>query len=612
MTSTPVESQDLEQQPLQPAQQNHYGATLPQLQRKVHKKRFRKELKLLGSILVVFSLLVVVVLWASRFIPSEDLIQKYYEDVTKFEIHSIKYEGWQSDEDSEEGEHKELSATKVGTFNILKLRAKVGVHFDHDRAINIANASVNVQRQQKAIRFFSQTVVRTLCFELNNMTAYNDNETSTQGLGSVSIPQRVCVELQSNKTTELDLPILIRPDSQNVASVIIKIWKHRFKDLNLWSSFDVSLSKWGLALGKIQISHLDWDEIFNWKQVESYVDNIQAAFKEPITVDDMEIIDHQEAVDFHVAISYTTPEDIQKFLGFEKDAMIPSTSWKVRMPGCNEDDPILLQNAVFKTPTILVNDLLSSEATSLNISGRIWGPLPDKLLYQVCDSDEENVVTPINLFLNKVFNATESVQFEICGHSSESSNQSIIPKQILDKLLPSVSEAISANLTLNSDELVEQVSVNGLKLKWVQKGWGDKKLAITGEVISIVNLPFYNSAHSGAKATVSIQKIKGLTKLFHNNVHFITVPMDVWLSADSEILPTRDPSHNQLRVSFDIADQDVVVVDSLELSRCLNEILVKGQTGVHVEGNLDLMIDTRLGSLVLLGLEGDGNTIIRK
>ncbi|SCU90664.1 LAME_0E09538g1_1 [Lachancea meyersii CBS 8951] len=608
--SAHVEAEDLEQQPLQTGNSTNYGASLSQPQENDIKHPSLRVRRNLIAITVICLILGAVGLYVSRFIPSTDIIQAYYDDATKIKIHSISYEGWDSEPQEVHSIKKGVFALKEGdSYKYLKLRAKVGVQFDHDQALAISNSSTDARRKKAFLKFSSQSLVRTLCFDLNNMKAYNDNATASLGLGSVRIPQTVCVDLRANKTTELDLPIVVYPDTENIASVIIKIWKRKFHELNLWSSFDVTLSKWGLPIGRVLIPRLDWNELFDWRQVQSYVDEMQDILKEPIKVDDLEITDSDEAVNFHIATSYTCPERFKDILTAQKNSVIPPMSWKVRMPGCDGSEPIFLQNADFQTPSIPVKVLFSPGPTAINITGQIYGPLPDELLYQVCDSDEENVVTPINLFLKNVFNSTESVKFDISGHHADRTNNSIVPKCFLDEILPSILQEIHANLTLNSDQLVEQVSIDGMKLKWVQRGWDEKNLEVKGKVNILVNLPYYSAAHSKGQETVSIKKIKGLTKVFHNDVHFVSVPMDVWLNAESEIVKSEEQI--QLRVSFDIAGQNVVVEDKIELTKCLNEILVKGQAQVYVEGKLDLMMDTKLGSIVLLGLKGDGNTVIR-
>ncbi|CEP61703.1 Tag1p LALA0_S03e08944g [Lachancea lanzarotensis] len=612
--SAHAEPGDLEQQPLQSRVAENYGATLAQPKTAAPKRPSRAIWNFLLAISIAFLCLGAIGIYASRFVPSTEAIQTYYEDVTKVKLHSISYEGWDSKPNSA-GFKLDSFASPDGekdSYKYLKVRAKIGVQFDHDQALSSTTNSTSTLRERSIIRFFSQSVVRTVCFNLNDMKAYNDNETGTQLLGSVHIPQSVCVDLRANTTTELDLPIVVHPNAQNIASVIIKIWRRKFHELNLWSNLNITLSKWGLSFGKVQIPRLDWDDFLNWDQVQSYVDQMHEFLKDPIKVNDFQISDVNEAVKFQIGISYDCPDLLRDILQSQRGCSIPPTSWTVRMPGCQENEPIALQNAVFQTPLVPVDLLLTQSSADINITGQIHGPLPDELLYQVCDSDEENVVTPINLFLKKVFDPTQNVGFEICGLHSGRTKKSIIPERLLDEILPSIAQEINANLTIDSDQLVEQVTVDEMKMKWVQRGWDDKRLEIMGKVNTLVNLPFYNATLSKEEETVSIKKIKGLTKLFHNDVHFVSVPMDVWLNAESEILRSVDLANIQLRVSFDIAGQDVVVVDRLELTRCLNEILVLGQAKVFVEGQLDLMMDTKLGSIVLLGLEGNGTTIIRK
>ncbi|SCU97866.1 LAFA_0G13850g1_1 [Lachancea sp. 'fantastica'] len=608
------ESDDFEQQPLHSRVTENYGATVARPRSAASKRPSKPIWNYILAISIALACLGAIGIYASRFVPSPGAIQTYYENVTKIQIHGISYEGWDSKPGNPniEPSFSSVSHGDENTYKYLKLRAKMSVSFDHDQALPSTSNSTSARQENSLIRFFSQSVVKTLCFDLNDMQAYNDNATGTQSLGSVHIPQAVCVDLRANTTTELDIPIVIHPNAQNIASVIIKIWKRKFHELNLWSSLDVSLSKWGLSLGSVQIPKLEWNDFLDWNHVQSYIDQMHQVLRDPIKVNDLQINDSDEAVKVQVGISYDCPGFLKGFLESQKGFSIPPTSWTVRMPGCRANEPVALQNAVFETPSVPVDLLLAKTSPNINITGQIYGPLPDELLYQVCDSDEKNVVTPINLFLKKVFSATESVDFQICGLHSGETSTSFIPKCLLDQILPSIVQEVKANLTIDSDQLVEQVTVDGLKLKWSQRGWDDKRLEVMGKVNTLVNLPFYNATLSKEEETVSIKKIKGLTKLFHNDIHFVSVPMDVWLNAKSEILRSADPAYIQLQVSFDISGQDVVVVDRLELTRCLNEILVRGQATVYVEGQLDLMMETRLGSFVLLGLEGDGTTIIKK
>ncbi|CUS21053.1 LAQU0S02e04786g1_1 [Lachancea quebecensis] len=603
-----MESQDLEQQPLL-RPEPHYETTSPPPQ-KTTKTRRRGWSKVILGFTVILLLHAGIALWVARYIPSQKLIEDYYEDATNIKLRHLAFDGWYSDSD---GSHIENDENP----KYLKLRAQLDVWFDYDQVHKFENSSASVRKQQ-TIRFMSQSVVKSICFDFGTIRAFNDNETASQDLGTIIIPTRTCIDVRHQKVSQLDVPILFRPDAKNVASVIMKIWKGEFKNLELWSSLDVRLSKnvlnkWDLPLWKLKIARLDWKQFLKLDSISSYLDSIQAAFNQAVEVQNLEIRDDvNNNMNLRISVNYTVPEEINGIMAFPKDSVFPPTSWKIQLPGCDPRYPVSLENAVFHAPAILLNNLNAGESTTMNIVGSIEGPLPDDLLYQVCSSDEENVVTPVNLLLNKIFNATELLQFEILGHGYTDSPASILPSEFMEQLLPSIQQPINANLSLDSNNLVEYVTVEGMRLKWIQSGWDERKLTITGKVIAVVNLPYYNSAFAGGDETVAIEKIKGLTKLFHNDVHFVNVPMDVWLNADSEFLPTEDTMHNQLSVSFDIAHQDVEIVNSFELTRCLNEILIHGQAQVHVEGKLDLMVDTKLGAIVVLGLEGEGTTTVKK
>lgn len=601
-----MEGQDLEQQPLlQP--ETHYESTAPQTEQNV-KKHKRSYKKALASIIILVVFHVVLIAWVVRYIPSQDLIQSYYTEATQIEIRHFAFDGWLSDD----GESHLLADDSP---KYLKFRAQVSVRFDHDQVQKADDGAI--ARKQRTVRLLSQSVMKAVCFDINNMMAYNDNETTSQTLGSIRIPATTCVDMRQGIVSELDIPILVEPDAKNIASVIMKIWRGKFDELKLWSSLDVTMSKqlknnWGLPVWKTRIDRLDWRTFIDWKRLNSYLKSLQAELRKPVEVGNLEIRDNKEALDFRIPVSYTVPRQIKTLMTFPEKAIIPSISWKVQLPGCDTSEFIVLENALFRTPSIPIDSLLSEDKIGLEITGDIQGPLPDELLYHVCSSDEENVVTPMNLFLNKIFNSTELLRIGVQGYEALDSPNNAIPIDFLHEFLPYMQEDLEANLTLNASQLVEHVSMDGLKLKWTKKGWDDRELTLLGKVIALVNLPYYNFTNSGGKETVSIKKIKGLTRLFHNDVHFINVPMDVWLDAKSKLLHDEESGANQLEVTFDIANQDVDVVNSIELTRCLNEILLRGEAEVYVQGKLDLMTETKLGAIVLLGLEGDGTTTVKK
>lgn len=600
---------DLERQPLR-EEIVRYNALEAQPQVPDKRGCSRKKGFVLMAILAGCILYLLTYIWNNS--PSSDAIEHYFEDATNVEVRGISFDGWYSDggdrlDDPGDGGESD----SPDEIKILKMRLRVGVWMDYEST----SSSELSQKQARLLSAIGQSVMKTVCFNLKNMTTYNDNSTSSELLGFASVPSRICVDLRDKVVTELDIPVLVQPKIKNLASVILKIWKKKYKEIRIWSDLDVDLSKplwkkWKLPIGNIKLRRFEWDDLINWEK--SY-DRLRRSFiriTEPFQVESFEFRDSTDGFDLKVDISCSIAER-DDTIELPANCVLPPTVWKINLPDCNAEYSISLEHASFQTSAINMNDFPNEGVFFTSIHGQVRSSLPDQLLYQVCSSDEENVITPINLLLGKIFNGTELVSFEVQAQNAQYINNTVFPIDLINDFLPMVQFPVDANLTVNSDELIEQVSVDGLKLKWEKGKRGEKELAVLGKVIGIVNIPYYTSSGSGAES-ISIKKIKGYTNLYHEDRHFLTVPINVWKDAKSDMLPSDDRSKNQLQVSFDIANEEVEIVNRLQLTKCLNEILIRGQAQVFVEGTLDLMTETKLGDIVFFGLKGDGKTVVKK
>lgn len=581
--------------------------------KRVKKSSLVKTLTIFTLILALILIPIFTVVIPFKKIPTEDL-QKYVSDITNVELKSIKFDGWS---DAQE------SYMTGSQFNekLLKLKVKLNISFDYDAAKNLSSQSIS-KRQRSLIKYAGNSLMRSVCFDLNNMTTYNDqNSSNPSPLASVTIPQLICVDFRDNVVTELEIPLLVQPHVKNIMSVIKKIWDREYKDLNLWSGIDASLFKdWfnlSVPLGHVTLKRLDWQDFISWEDLNSHLRRVVDSILElgsNAETSKLNIRDTENG--FSIGVNVDLPRKDIPLLGNDvfklpDRAVFPALGWGIRVPDCHGDYSIGLSQTLFSTKSIPMEEIVHNKSIQTHVKIEVNGPLPDELLYHVCSSDEENVVTPMNLLLNRIFNGTELVKAEVHDISYLNGTQnSIIPASIAQEVLPNLNFPIVANMTVLPDNIVDQVTIEGLKLKWKTSFFGEKKLNVMGKIVVIVNLPFYSPNDENS---IVIKKIKGFTDLYHDGNIFITVPMEVWSDANSEILmPKNNNGLTKLRVTFDIEDDEVEIVDRLELSKCLNEILITGKSQVHVTGLLDLMTGSKLGDVVLLGLRGDGETVVKK
>ncbi|SCU86098.1 LAMI_0D00408g1_1 [Lachancea mirantina] len=605
--------EDLESQALDVSarQSERYGA-LPSVTpgEKVRKPWLLKSLLFSGVVSILGFL---ATYWAFQSVPSMDSIEKYFEDATRVQIYKISFVEWTSKEAY--GEAGFSDEVEFNGQDFLKLKVELSVSIDHGSQQD-NNISGMTERQKQLTRIVSNHLAE-ICLKGTNVTTFNDNETDSEFIALAKIPEPVCIDLRHNVTTRLEVPIYIKPDARNAASVIMKIWRRKFNDFDLWSSVATSVGKevWRgreVTISNIKLDRIAWNDIIDWDDIHLGLIKLLKPLQEAVQVEQVEITDIHDGFRLEIGVRTNLP-DTQKWLSFPNQKYLPSTTWNARLPDCESKYSISLENATFSIPSLQMRDFNDNNGVlRTTIVGEISGLLPEDLLYKVCSSDEENVVTPISKLIRGVFNQTELLDFEVVGHGLKACNESIVPLQFIAELIPMIEFALGANFTLDADQIVECVSMDGLEFKWVEKNWEERQLTLLGNVVSIINVPFYTFSSYSADESISIDRIKGITKLYHNDIHFLTVPVRVWTDAESEFINQSGSNTTQLRVSFDIAGKEVEVIDHLELTRCFNEIIIRGKSEIFVESTLDLMVSTKLGDFVLLGLCGEGKTVVRK
>lgn len=93
-------------------------------------------------------------------------------------------------------------------------------------------------------------------------------------------------------------------------------------------------------------------------------------------------------------------------------------------------------------------------------------------------------------------------------------------------------------------------------------------------------------------------------------MHFLTIPMKVYNNASSEILHDPEDNHTLMKLMLDIPDKDVVIKNNWELTKFLNEIMFQGSSLVHAKADLDIIVQSLIGELMLTGLKTQNDVIV--
>lgn len=552
-------------------------------------------------IFVLFSILVSVTCYGVYFVkhlPSHDEIEKSVMEVSNWEIEKVHIDGWRKDDhlDTEGGD-------------ALQLSVQLNYWPDYESWI-LDNGTALGLKDKTFYRSVSENLVRTVCLSVNNATTFDGVQTEDNMIGILQVKDQFCLDLHDNVTTALNLTVLIEPRMDNILRVLKKIWFHEYDKLNLSSILDLSVTKqagrsggnWRIPLARLRGIQINWKKIIDWGSISDRVHSLRHHF-DKVSVRDFSLRDSDNGFLLEVQTDPLPLPDESMWLESPQNITIPSIDWDLRLPDCKDNFTISLPSVSTSNAPVIVQ-----ETIDISVSSDIKGPLPRSLLQQVCWSDEENAVTPMTLLFKKVLNASELVTVEIRGRSvsSEDTDSSILPHDLLETLLHDISYfPITTNLTVESGSLIQEVTIDKLKARWVRTIFGEKKLRVSGTIRGTVALPFYRTS----KEMISVDFIKGETRLFHQDVHFLSIPMRYWTKAGSKVYKENDQT--MMELSLSVRDDEVQIVNNFELTRVLNEVLFKGESPVHLDSNLDIMMSTPLGEMVLMGLNGEGNTTLR-
>ncbi|CCK71930.1 Tag1p KNAG_0I01410 [Huiozyma naganishii CBS 8797] len=536
-------------------------------------------------------------------IPSEKALQSNVVEITNVDIEKVTLDGWRVP-------GKEGLDTEGGKF--LQISARVNVFLNYD-ALNESKVQMTFE-QQKWFKWTSENTVRTLCIDVNNATTFGRKPDGKDDvLAGVYIQHPVCIDLHNGTVTSLNVTILVEPHMKNVLKIIKKIWKQDYQDLNLWSTLDISLSKNVGSLGYLHLFRLpnikiNWNDIIDWDKLSNRLQYFRDQIENDINVSNIRMVDTEKGFDVRMGVDpMENPlwHFLDDFSWLEiPQAVIPPLSWVYKVADCFGDFSINLTHLLTHSSAVDIG----AKKISPSMSNSLTGPLPDDFLYQVCWSDEENTVTPLTKVLNSLFNSsnylTVEAKAEISNSKPTTSDETaLIPSDILSSILEDVSYfPVKQNVTFNMSSLIDEFFIDGMSLRW-----SNGRVSLGGTLVGIFDLSFYETNEE----RIHITHIKGNMELYHNDRHFITVPMKVWSNATSNIMHDEDNKNaTMLELTFDIDDEFVQVTNRMELTKCFNEIFFSGETLITFSNDLDIVVESFLGDIVVTGLKTEGETVV--
>lgn len=316
-------------------------------------------------------------------------------------------------------------------------------------------------------------------------------------------------------------------------------------------------------------------------------------------------------------------------------------SWQPVFPDCNGNLDIIFPSTktFFQVTLVERTDAKEDDFKALRVFGSIYDDgFPFEFTNGVCYADDINTITPMNLFLSKVFNSTELLRLGVVETSFlslyDQPHQNDVPGEleqnpshIKNILNPGLTPLpIDLNFTLNSSEFLREVGIDKKTFKIIKdpnNRRNPNSYKVQGEGFAEIFIPYVTDLK------ILVEKLKGKTKIIDqiSNKHFLTVTMDVWEDCKVEYIyddeeditfgATLHKDHMSqpvhMKLIFQLDDAEVEVVDNAVLGRVMSRTFWQGESPVLIDAVMDLIVKNDvLGEFMLSDIPGAGSTVITR
>lgn len=390
-------------------------------------------------------------------------------------------------------------------------------------------------------------------------------------IGDVQIPE-FKVKIKDKTATDLDFIISIHPHTLKILKLLKYVFDHPDEMLKIYGDTEVKVKLGGLYLGKyaVKFSHdIISGQYFKLDLNELSMNNIRLnKDKQGRSPDLLYNLDFQ--------LSLPNPI-LNNMISFN----VPHLDWLLYVGDCDQvtNIPVFADN-VIETGEFKLSS--HEELLTVNISTS-WDKLSDDLLKECkSDDDVEGTVTPIKILMDHVLN-NKSIPLKIKNKGGSENYPSVV-----NDLLTNMDFNIDYNPNFETSQLIHNVSIDNLGFEFEN---GDVNNPIINGNINI----FIKTPVSGLTVDdLKIPKIKGLSKLLHQNMEFAEIPLDAWHECSNEVVHEVDSDENvneYFHIQFKIYREKVVIKDKQMFGKVINEIIYHGKSKILIDCLLDLVLN---------------------
>ena len=570
--------------------------------------------------------------------PSTDQIQDDIRTISNLRVDNLHIDGWRNYEKDTE------LANDGGEY--LQVSSDVHMAFNYD-LLNISNGTSPhkpITRPQW-FSFISQNLVRSLCVGIDSAEVYDGPKVLSSSLGRIRLAEPLCFSLTNGTMNDMRATLLLQPHMNNIWSLIKKLWSGN-NSLDLWFNLNVTLYKPLLSSGtrfKIAEMHnlrVDWDGqsprlglIDFWGELQDYL-RLNSYEFESLTVRDIKN-------GFGVLMESKPLNSLQSFIQRRFPQLklinlpleVPAIEWSIKLPDCAGNLSIDIPGLTSRTENFILFDPDNVSETrgrrQIILDNEIMAPLPNSLIGHICPSDNgSSSETPLTKLIHAVLNvnSTSSITFRLekaraLGTGVDST--ATLWGSILNNFFLPIDLSPPA-IKYNVSRLISEIQINDMRLtrlssysessKPVRGHYRAERLGVSGSITVIFDLGFYRPAaqqgepHSDDR--VKVDRIGGNLDVYHRSKHMLSVYLPTWTNSTSRLYYSAETNTTFMEVRFDVDDSKVTVIDRLELTRCGNEILFRGNSRVTFNGTADFIVDSILGSFSVTDVDLKGDTLV--
>jgi hypothetical protein len=274
---------------------------------------------------------------------------------------------------------------------------------------------------------------------------------------------------------------------------------------------------------------------------------------------------------------------------------IPELAFDILVPGCNDDQTIIVADAV--TSEILVKPRADVE---VDVHGLIR-ELPDSLT-RACPNSNSS---PLDLLLKQYMHGQPATLFVRGSSEPDGSTPRWIAEILSSVTLPVPFPGRSLDGLLRNFSLTDVHFT--LPDPFADEGDPDANPKVSGNVLVTAGLP------GEMNFAVNVTRVRALADVFYKSKKLGELNLRKWQHANSTKIDAKDGQEATLKIQSRINDAPLNVTDGDVFSEVVQALMFGGRpVQLDIKAAVDVKVETALGQLILKDVPAEGKIPVKR